>query len=174
MTLLHAPRNPGSFPRRTVLRWGLGLAMAPAAAARASTAGAPPILRVSGDVADAPVTFSDAELMALPQISWKTSTIWTREVTEFSGPSLESLLHHVGAGDGDAELRALNDYSVTMPRELVKSGAPMLANRINGAPFPVRRRGPLWVVFPYDADVRFQTEMIYALSIWQLSEITVL
>ncbi len=172
--MLNVSGKPGSLPRRRFLRWGLGLAMAPVAAAGVSTAEASTILRVSGDVADAPVTFSDAELMALPQISWKTSTIWTKEVTEFSGPSLETLLLHVGAGDGDAELRALNDYSVTMPRELVKSGAPMVATRINGAPFPVRRRGPLWVVFPYDADVRFQTEIIYALSIWQLSEITVL
>lgn len=172
--MLEPPQIRNCVSRRSLLRWGLGLCLAPAITTSSSAGDGYDILRVAGDVASAPVVFSDADLMLLPQIAWKTSTIWTKQVNEFSGPSLDAVLRNVRAGGGDLELRALNDYSVKMPRELVERGAPIIANRINGAPFPVRRRGPLWVVFPYDSDVRFQSELFYSLSIWQLSEISVL
>ncbi|WP_252928140.1 hypothetical protein [Paracoccus sp. 08] len=33
----------------------------------------------------------------------------------------------------------------------------------------VRDKGPLWIVYPYDADRQYQTEVIYSRSIWQLN-----
>jgi hypothetical protein len=50
----------------------------------------------------------------------------------------------------------------------------MIAFRMNGAPMSVRDKGPLWIVYPYDSDPRFQTEIIYSRSIWQLDRLEVL
>jgi hypothetical protein len=33
--------------------------------------------------------------------------------------------------------------------------------------------GPFWLVYNYDANPEFRTELIYARSIWQLARITV-
>ncbi|MDF1710449.1 MAG: oxidoreductase [Paracoccaceae bacterium] len=118
-------------------------------------------------------TLTDDELSALPQVSFTTSTIWTTESVTFSGPSLASVLEAVGAQDGALSMVAVNDYKVEMPRSLVEEEVPVVANRINGEPFSIRDKGPLWVVFPYDADARFQTEEIYSFSIWQLTQIQV-
>jgi hypothetical protein len=131
------------------------------------------ILTIQGDVADGAHDFTDADLMALPQITVETSTIWTEGVLTFSGPSLASLLDEIGAGDGDITLVAINDYVVEMPRDVIEAEAPIIAARIDGEPFSVRNKGPLWVIFPYDSDERFRAESVYAYSVWQLSGITV-
>lgn len=115
--------------------------------------------------------FSDETLSTLPQISFATTTLWTEGSMEFSGPSLQSVLEaaHVPATTSTVRLTALNDYSVTIDRQLIEATAPIVANRINGAPFSVREKGPLWLMFPFDLDIRFRSESYYALSIWQLS-----
>jgi hypothetical protein len=38
----------------------------------------------------------------------------------------------------------------------------------------VRDKGPLWVIYPYDAVPEYKSERIYARSIWQLVSIEVL
>lgn len=118
--------------------------------------------------------FTDADLMALPQVTFSTSTIWTNTVAQFSGPSLATVLDAAGARDGQLRMTAINDYKVDMPRARVEPSAPIIANRIDGAPFGIRDKGPLWLIFPFDADARFQTEEVYSFSIWQLTQIQIL
>ena len=133
------------------------------------------LLSVSGDIgADAPVTFTDTALSELAQQEFATSTIWTDGVKTFSGPSLQALLDAVEAGPGDLELVAANDYKVLLPRDIVESEVPIIANRIDGEAFGIREKGPLWLIFPFDAEARYQNEDIYAFSIWQLTAIQVL
>lgn len=119
-------------------------------------------------------TFTDADLMALPQVSFETETIWTEGVVAFSGPSLKSVIDHAGVSPGDVELYAINDYNVVLPIEKIEDGAPIIANRINGEPFSVRDKGPLWIVFPYDGESQYNTEEYFALSVWQLNRLNVL
>ena len=119
------------------------------------------------------VTLELADLDALPQHSFTTSTIWTDEAAVFSGVPLKSLLETVGA-EGDAvEMIALNDYKVTMSVAELEDTAPLVATRMDGKPMSVRDKGPYWLVFPYDEDPKYQTETIYSLSIWQLNRLNV-
>jgi hypothetical protein len=116
-------------------------------------------------------TFTDDELLALPQFEFTTSTIWTEGALTFSGPSLADVLAAAGVTSGDIEMTAVNDYAVAMPRSRLEPAAPIIANRINGSPFGVRDKGPLWLVFPYDSADRYQSEEIYSYSVWQLTQI---
>jgi hypothetical protein len=131
------------------------------------------LLTLDGAVEGGSRNFTDADLLGLPQVTFDTATIWTEGVLRFSGPSLASVLEAAGAGAGDLTLRAINDYVVSMPRSGVESAAPIVANRIDGAPFSRRDKGPLWIVFPYDSDERFRSETVFAYSVWQLAGITV-
>ena len=127
-------------------------------------------------IADRPgaeVTLDETALLALPQVSFVTTTIWTDGQSEFSGPSLASVLQAAGAPDGALRLVAANDYSIEMPARLVGAEAPIVALRIDGAPFSVRDKGPLWLVFPYDSDDSYRTETVYAYSVWQLTGVVV-
>lgn len=141
----------------------------------AGSAMAEAVLRVdvAGDGSDIR-SLTDADLAALPQISFTTTTIWTTEAAVFSGPSLATVLDSLGAEGASLSMIAVNDYKVEMPWALMEQDTPIIANRINGEPFSIRDKGPLWVVFPYDSDPRFQTEEIYSLSIWQLNQIQVI
>lgn len=53
---------------------------------------------------------TDADLLALPQRSFETSTLWTAAPHEFSGPTLKSVLESVGVSDGSISLHAYDNY----------------------------------------------------------------
>lgn len=131
-------------------------------------------LVLSGDVGGGEVALDGAQLDALPQTEFETTTLWTEGTQRFSGPSLAAVLDAADAGHGDLRLVALNDYVVDLPREAVEEAAPIVATRIDGETFGVREKGPLWVLFPFDDDPRFQSDVYYAYSVWQLSRIEVL
>ncbi len=52
-------------------------------------------------------------------------------------------------------------------------GGPIIAYLQNGNPMSVRDKGPLWVIYPYDDNPDYQSEVTYSRSIWQLDRITV-
>lgn len=118
--------------------------------------------------------FTDSELSALRQTEFETSTNWTMGVLRFSGPTLKDLLSAIGREPSDLKIFAINDYNVTFPAEDIQAGAPILANRIGGEPFSVREKGPLWIVFPFDKDDTYRTELIFSLSVWQVNRIAIL
>tara|TARA_R110000787_G_scaffold33079_7_gene86911 strand:+ start:3826 stop:4311 length:486 start_codon:yes stop_codon:yes gene_type:complete len=132
-------------------------------------------LVLDGDLnGGAPVSLSDDSLLSLPQTHIDTSTQWTKGFHRFSGPLLADLLSRYSAGPGDLRLAAINSYSVTVNRNLITQDAPIIANRMDGKPFSRRKKGPLWVIFPYDKSAKYQGELVFAASVWQLSQITVL
>ena len=151
-----------------------------AAAAMLGAAGPNPaladatILTVNDLSRDTTTHFSDADLAALPQQSFATATIWTEELHTFSGPSLDTILEAAGAEPARLRIYAINDYNVEFPANKITGTAPILANRIDGESFPVRRKGPLWLIFPFDQNPEFQSEEIFALSVWQVKRIDIL
>lgn len=135
------------------------------------------VLTISGAVApsDDGETWrlSMSDLKALPVARFDTVTIWTDGTQTFEGVSLRALLDHVGASDGDLEAVALNDYAVTIPASDAVEGGPIVAYAHNGQAMSVRDKGPLWVVYPFDANDTYKSEEYYARSIWQLDRIVV-
>ena len=130
------------------------------------------VVDVKGDGSDLR-SMTDADLQALPQVEFTTSTIWTTDPVTFAGPTLAAVLESVGAADGALSMVAVNDYKVQMPRGVVAQDAPIIATRLNGEPFTIRNKGPLWLVFPFDSSTAYQTEEVYSYSIWQLTRIAV-
>mmetsp|Transcript_401 Transcript_401/g.1165 ORF Transcript_401/g.1165 Transcript_401/m.1165 type:complete len:136 (-) Transcript_401:626-1033(-) len=118
-------------------------------------------------------TLSLAALDALEQVTFTTTTIWTDGAVTFSGVPLKSVLAQVNGNATAVEMIALNDYKVAMPLAQIEDSAPIIATRMNGETMSVRDKGPYWVVFPYDLDPKYQTETIYAYSIWQLNRLKV-
>ncbi|MBZ8117740.1 oxidoreductase [Roseovarius sp. LXJ103] len=137
----------------------------------------PVTLTIDGDISitngGGTAVFDDAMLGDLPSVSFETSTVWTDSISTFSGPTLRSVLDRVGAGPGNITAMAINKYEASISQEYILDNAPIIANRLDGAPFGLRQKGPLWVIFPYDSDITFRTKKIYAMSIWQLEKLTV-
>jgi hypothetical protein len=145
-------------------------------AARATTGlpalSGPVVLTVTGlDPAVFPggvVEFDIARLRALGETRLQTSTIWTGSEHVFTGVLLKGLLDWLELTDGLVRAVALNDYSVDIPVSDAVEDGPIMAYAIDDVPMTVREKGPLWIVYPFDANPEYRSEVIYTRSIWQL------
>lgn len=103
----------------------------------------------------------------------ETSTIWTEGTQTFEGVPLGVLIDRLAIEGETLSAVAINDYAVEIPTSDGVEGGPIIAYKMNGKPMSVRDKGPLWVIYPYDSDPAYQTEVIYSRSIWQLDRLDV-
>lgn len=155
---------------------GLGAGAAMAADALPSPTGEV-ILTVSGDISasngDGLARFDLDMLSDLGTRGFTTTTMWTEGDQSFTGVGLDQLLDRLGVEDGMLKATAINDYGVDIPVDVATEGGPIIAFELNGEPMSVRDKGPLWIVFPYDSDPAYRTEITFSQSIWQLDRIEV-
>lgn len=114
-----------------------------------------------------------AALQALPQKSFTTHTPWDKNPTAFSGPLLRDVLQLVKARGQQVRAVALNDYRVKLPVSDAQEHDVLVALQINGQPIPVRTRGPLFIVYPFDSKKALQHKTYFERSIWQLKALEV-
>lgn len=119
------------------------------------------------------INITRQSLMTLPRSGFVTTTIWTNGPQRFDGVWLSDFLDHFEVTSGTLGLQAINDYWVEMPVNEINTGEALLAYERNGQPMTQRSKGPVWLVYNYDADPAFRTETIYTRSVWQLDRITV-
>jgi hypothetical protein len=136
------------------------------------------VLTVTGKITEtngsAGAEFDLAMLDALPGRTARMKTPWTEGETTFSGPLCRAILAAAGAnGTAPIVVRALNDYAADVPLEDCKSLDMILATKINGEPIPVRAKGPLFVIYPFDKDASLYNEKYFARSVWQVKSIDV-
>ncbi len=137
----------------------------------------PVLLTVTGSdgtAVDATVSYTIAMLRRLGAREIRTKTIWLDGVQRFEGIELSALVRALGLTDGTLRFDALNDYSAEIPVSDAVPGGPLNAWSRNGRRMTPRDKGPLWLVYPYDDETVYQTETIYARSVWHLSRIEVL
>ena len=65
--------------------------------------------------------------------------------------------------------RALNDYSTDIPVEDFRKYEVLLALKRDGAYMPVKDKGPLFIVYPYDSDPELKHQRFYSRSAWQVA-----
>lgn len=151
-----------------------------AGAALAQTLDAPSgevVLTVTGDIAvrnaDGAAVFDRAMLEAIEPVEFTTKTMWTEGPQVFTGVLLADLLALLGVTEGTLRATAINDYAVDIPVSDAVEGGPIVAYLLNGQPMSIRDKGPLWIVYPYDARREYRSEVIYSRSIWQLDRLEV-
>ena len=151
---------------------GLALSLAPGV----TSAETGPVLKVCTDLeGEETALFYDIEdLQALGSERITTSTIWTEGQIEFEGVPLARLVEELDIASGSLELTAANDYFVEISVEEAREDNGLIAYHMDGALMSTRDKGPLWLVFPFDADTKYQSETYYSKSIWQISSIKVL
>ena len=150
---------------------------ASAAAAPLASPQAEPILTVSGKIANtndgAVARFDRQMLEALGTVTLRTMTPWYDHVVEFEGVSMKALMQHVGAEGTQVTATALNDYRGTIPLSDFDSFEVILAMKRDGVDMPIRDKGPLFIVYPYDSDPELANGLYYSRSVWQVKELEV-
>jgi hypothetical protein len=136
-----------------------------------------PILTIAGDLGrtndGTEAVFDRAMLEALGTVTIETSTPWTEGVTRFEGVPLGRVLAAVGA-QGDLVLAtALNAFTAEIPMADFADERVILALKENGTYLTARNKGPLFIVYPYDAEAQYNSERYFNRSVWQLTRLDV-
>lgn len=136
-----------------------------------------PILVISGKIttknAGEVARFDMKMIEALPQHSFTTSTPWFDRPVKFTGPLLADVLAAVKASGSNVSAVAINDYRITIPVADAAKFQVIVARLIDDKPIPVREKGPLFVVYPFDSSAELRTSTYYERSIWQLKALDI-
>jgi hypothetical protein len=150
------------------------------AQARAGTLAAPvdkPILTISGDIGQTNVgeaaQFDRSMLENMGLVKIETTTPWYKGPVTFEGVPMDKLMAEVGAKGQRVVAYALNDYTTEIPMEDFAKHHAILALKRNGEYMPVRDKGPLFVVYPYDSDPELKSQIFYSRSAWQVARLVV-
>lgn len=154
------------------------LAVAPSPAQALERPTGPVVLTLRGRLRrpnlGADAQFDMAMLEALPQSSFVTRTPWYAQARRFTGPLLRDVLDAAGADGQQLRLLALNDYRVDMPVDDAMRHDVVVARLVDGRAMSVRDKGPLFVIYPFDANAELRTATYYNRSAWQLRTIEVI
>ena len=174
--------HEGSVARHSLTRRAvtslLVAAAAPASAAPAlpQPTGAP-ILTVSGRIGvfneGSTARFDRQMLEAIGMVSFVTATPWYDGPVTFEGPLMTKLMQMVDARGDTVTAVALNDYVTEIPISDFARYGVILALKRNGSYMPVRDKGPLFIVYPYDSDPVLKHRRYYSRSAWQVTRINV-
>jgi hypothetical protein len=117
--------------------------------------------------------FDMAMLSALPQHSFSAQTPWFKTPRKFTGPLLRDVLAAAGAKGGTLTAVALNDYKVELPADDASKFDVVMARLMDDEPMPIRDKGPLFIVYPFDSQSLLRSERYYSRSAWQLRTLDV-
>jgi hypothetical protein len=136
-----------------------------------------PLLTISGRIGvtdDGNLMRLDrASLEAFGTSSLKTKTPWYDGEQHFEGVAMRTLMQALAATGDRITAIALNDYKTEIPMSDTQEFDVLLALKREGAYMPVRDKGPLFIVYPFDSEKRLQSQTYYGRSAWQVSQLIV-
>lgn len=137
----------------------------------------PVLLTVKGEITETngegAARFDLAMLEELGVVTYETTTPWTVGKLQLEGVTLKAVLDRVGATGDLIFAEAFNDYSSEIPISDATEDGAVIAFRMNGKEMTLRDKGPLWVVYHYDKNPAYTSEVYLTRSIWQLDRLTV-
>jgi hypothetical protein len=155
----------------------VALAAATAVAASLPEPAEKPILSIQGKISvsnkDGVAQFDRAMLEAIGMVSFETTTPWHQGSVKFEGVPMAKLMEAVGATGDRVVAVALNDYSAELPMEDFTKYNVILALKRDGEYMPVRDKGPLFIVYPYDSNPDLKSKQFYSRSVWQIARLEV-
>ena len=118
--------------------------------------------------------FDMAMLERLPQTSYSTRTPWYAQPRRFTGPLLRDVLAAADAHGSTLRMVALNDYRVDLPWQDAQQFDVIVARLLDDRPMAVRDKGPLFIMYPFDAQPELGRAIYFNRAAWQLRAIEVL
>jgi hypothetical protein len=135
------------------------------------------VLTLTGNVAEkntaTAAVFDMAMLEKLPQRSFTTLTPWDKQPIKFTGPLLRDVLAAAKATGSTIKAYALNDYQSSIPLADAQKFDVILAHKMNDHDIPVKTKGPLFIVYPYDSKAELRSTVYYERSAWQLKSLAI-
>jgi hypothetical protein len=171
------PRGRVSRQLAAVLVGLWGMIAAVGAASPLTSPSEKPILIISGKIEATnkgdTAQFDRTMLEALGAVSIETTTPWYQGPQRFEGVSLAKLMSYIGAKGEHVVAIALNDYVTEIPISDFAEYGPILAMKRNGEYMPVRDKGPLFIMYPFDSKLDLKKQIYYSRCAWQVARLVV-
>ncbi len=137
-----------------------------------------PILTITGKITEkntpaGEAVFDRDTLEALGMTSFTTKTPWYPNPVSFEGVPAKKIMEAVGAQGTLVTAIALNDYSTEIPITDFDRYNVLFAVKRDGAYMPVRDKGPIFIVYPYDTDPILHSRSYYGRSAWQVTRLVI-
>ncbi len=132
-----------------------------------------PAILTIGESGAPEIALTLQDLQAIDATALRTATPWTEGAQQFvgvTGRALLAALRQRGMAGRPDQIVAVanNDYSIVLPVADFDREELLIAYLRNGAALPVRDKGPLWIVFPFDGDAKYRTNTYKSYAIWGL------
>ena len=136
-----------------------------------------PILEIAGSISatnkDGAAVFDREMLESLGLETITTTTPWHKGPVTFEGVRMSKVMQLVQAKGKTVKALALNDYETQIPMEDFSKFNVILALKRDGEYMPVRDKGPLFIVYPYDSAPELKSQTYYGRSAWQLKKLEI-
>jgi hypothetical protein len=136
-----------------------------------------PILEITGSIGatnkDGAAVFDREMLESLGLETITTTTPWHKGPVTFEGVSMAKVMKTIEAKGKTVKALALNDYETQIPMEDFSKFNVILALKRDGEYMPVRDKGPLFIVYPYDSNPDLKSQTYYGRSAWQLKKLEI-
>jgi hypothetical protein len=137
----------------------------------------PVVLTIEGNISQSnqgsKAQFDMQMLEKLPQHTFTTRTPWYPDAVTFTGPLLRDVVAAVGGKGSAITAVALNDYKTEIPLDDMHRHDVIVARLMNNRPMPVREKGPLFIIYPFDTKAELRTELYYNRAAWQLNALRI-
>jgi hypothetical protein len=136
-----------------------------------------PILTISGHITQpnsGELAVLDRQtLEGLGQDGFETGTPWYSGRVRFDGVPMVKVMQAVGASGVTVRATALNDYTTDIPFSDFERFGVLLATKRDGNYMPIRDKGPLFIVYPFDRFPELQTHQYYSRAAWQVASLAI-
>lgn len=105
--------------------------------------------------------------------SFKTKTPWLEGVSEFYGVMMSDVMTAAGATGQIVEAFAADDYSNEIARVDFEKYNVILVLFMDGKRLDPEDKGPLWIMYPFDAHPTIDIDEKSAHAVWQLTRLVV-
>jgi hypothetical protein len=135
------------------------------------------ILTITGSITN--TNHGDAAVFDRPMLetmdtsSIETTNPWYNGTVRFDGVRMDALMRCVGATGDTLTVVALNDFSTEIPVSDFGRYGVLLALKRDGNYMPVRDKGPLFIVYPYDSSPELHAQKYFTRSAWQVARFIV-
>jgi len=165
------------FATALVALFALAGSILPTTAATLATPKDKPILEIAGSIGttnkEGVAVFDREMLESLGMETITTTTPWHKGQVTFEGVPMAKVMELVAAKGKTVKALALNDYVTQIPMEDFAKFGVILALKRDGEYMPVRDKGPLFIVYPYDSRPELKSQTYYGRSAWQLAKLII-
>jgi len=130
------------------------------------------VLTVSNATSGTTMTFSLADLQAMPQTDIRTENEFVDGKRDFRGPLARNVLDLAGGKQAKTViLTAANDYQVEFKAVELRKYDVILALTMDGKALSRRGKGPIWMIYPMSDHAELRDPVFNSRLIWQLVKI---